>query len=344
MKRILIIILTLAMLLSLAACKKDPPPATEPVETEPLETLPPATFPEEVVPDIPTETLPPALTDNMTGADLDRLYANFVKDYDWSQHNGFTADTSSILFTYIFGDNCFIKDAKRKSEVYENSYLSRNVVMWKDSQMVEYLMADSGSFGIITPSDINEAPAHPNKWALYNDTTVSGYLRTDISDKIYDIIKVETTWSRGDAIVSCTVKDADSGKTYILDSIKGSWMAYCVEDDIDIEGTVNFNLDAKTLTIGDTTLNVSIVKEPQEYNATEPVSIRAHIYVDRETQKAVYMEDLDRGTRITFLTNAVVDFTMPNNVKMDTFDFGADILYVMQMYDGDMNRYLTAEG
>ena len=340
MKKILALTLALIMLLSLAACKKDPAP----VETTPITTAPPATAPieepPEIIPDIEDETMPPVLTDDMTGSDLRKLYANFMRDYDWSQHNGFTSETASTTFTYIFTDEGMFKEAKRKSELYEGSYLSRYVISSQNDICTSFVMYDEGSFGITEEYQFT----YPNIWNLYKGETISEYTRTKISDRIYDIITFETTWGGLDDYFMYTVKDVKTDDIYIPSSYEGSWYVYSATDEQDYYDDIFFDVDAKILTIGDKKIQVEILVYPEENNAQYTNTIRGMLYVDRETQKVVYMEDLDRGTIVHFLSNATIDFTMPSNVRSEMPDTDIDIFYVMSDYEYDVERYLTSEG
>ena len=216
----------------------------------------------------------PKIVGDMTGSELRHFYANFMRDYDWSQHNGFTSETSGTNFVYIFTDNGFIQEVKRESEVYEDTYVSQHMVSYTDSQYQEFLMYDQDYFS--TTTELAEVPVHPTYWHFYNEDTKAEFIRSKTTDKIYDIISFETTWASAEDVT------------------------------------------------------------------TEP-TIRGYLYVDRETQKAAYMEDLDRGTIVHFLTNATYTFTMPTDIKIGLPETTTDITYLLQDYIADVNRYLTTE-
>lgn len=343
MKKILAITLVFVMLLSLAACKKDPPIEPTVSTTEPIVETNPVDTPPEIIPDIPTETMPPVLTDDMTGEDLRKLYANFMKTYDWSQHNGFLAETPSINFTYVFTENGYLQDIKRLSEVYEGSYVSRYTLCYNNNTYTEFLMSDAGSFGFELPMD--EAPPYAFVWHLFNEETTSEYVRTKLSDRIYDIVKFETIWGAPAAgNRDYTVRDIATDNIYLVTVAEDTLaFAYSVEDGEYIFENVFFDVEAGSLTINNKTMEVEIMTWPEENEVATSIAIRGMLYIDRETQTAVFMEDLDRGTIVRFLTNEEIDFTLPKNVNPDIDMQDSEILYAVKNYEDDVRRYLSTE-
>lgn len=286
MKKFLVFCLTALTVLSLAACGENATQSpTEPVpsitELEPSaseqEVIDGNTnklfieYSEEIIQEI-EEADAPLYPDEMTGSELRKLYENFARDYDWSQHNGFTSETPGTRFTYLFTEDCILWSAKRMSEVYEGSDLSCKVVYWKDGNLTEFVEYEDGAFG--RSEIMEEAPIHPEDWSFFNESTVTTFLHTtnniytERNDKTYDVVQLKT----------------------VLDN-----------------GNSNLNL---------------------------------YLYVDRQTQKIELVEDQDRGTRVHFLTNATVNVTLPTNIKKEQADYNnVDILYVMQNYEHDVNRY-----
>lgn len=341
MKRIFAMALVFLMIFTLAACKKEP----EPVPTQPpVEvTLPqeeePVERPTEYIPDIEIETMPPVLTDDMDGGELAAHYAEFMKNYDWKQHNGFTSETSSILFTYIFADDAFMVDARQKSELYEGSYNSRKVRHFANGTLTEYVMCNQGSFASVIPQEIM---LYPTIWELYNENTESHYVHTNVTDRIYDVVEFNTTWLTytGDVRVY-TIQDKETGHTMSV-----MWDAIaCVVYDFDtniryLEGVV-FDPDNKTLTIDGHTTTVDILESPEEFNESASQNIHALLYIDRDTQTVVYMEDYNTATKVYFLTDASTDFTMPANVNMDSTYSDTYIDIVFEEFLADANRYLS---
>ena len=341
MKRLMALALAILMLCALTACKKDTPVTTTPPETQ--ETLPPASSPSsiqdipEIVPEIPTETMPPVLSSDMTGAELRQLYANFMKNYDWSQHNGMRIETTSVDFTYIFADNGFYQDTIRYSEVYENSYIGRYVTQWKNAQWTEYIMGDHGSFAFT--DGLQDPPAYPQYWALYNENTTAEYTRTKVKDKIYDLVTFTTR--RGEAY---------DGLTYVLKSGDGTMYSATVSDGTwNVQAMVDggspsyefahFDPNTCALTLNSDKIIVEILSEPENFSDSDVV-ICGILYINRETQTIEYMEDLDTGTLVYFLNEDVPTFELPNNVNTDYLDTEDSIYYTAQDKLVDLMRYM----
>ena len=325
MKKIISLILVLALVLTFAACKK---------KTDPVETTPPTEITEEyskpvdkpeVTPDMDEiATMPPVIPNDVSGDELATMYANFLKTYDWSQYNGFTSEASNSVFTYCFTGNSAIYDTKLMSAYYDGAIEARLVDFWEGTTQASFAMTDAGSFGTSHKQN-NEASFHP-VWRLINDTSITHYDHTEVKNNIYDVIYFATTYQAPPASPNpdtiYVVCDNETEEVFTIGYIDGGWecsatwaMNYATTD-------IQFDVETVTVTLPDKTIhgvllaaNTENQTTSQENTFPQDITIEGYMYVNRQTKKVEYMEDKVSGTVVTFLSNATPDFTMPDNVR-----------------------------
>lgn len=347
MKKIISLILVLALALTCTACKKkaDPVATTPPTEvTE--EYIKPVDTP-EITPDMDDiATMPPVIPNDASGDELAAMYTNFLQTYDWSQYNGFTSEASNSVFTYCFTNNSVIYDTKLMSSYYEGSIEARMVDSWQGTRQYSFAMTDAGSFGTSRQkeSEMHFQPA----WRLINENSVTRYDHTDVKTNIYDVIYFSTTYTTKDDASSIEqvyiVQDNSTEEVFTMIYTNGLWQTsaswrnqYKLED-------IQFDVETVTITLPDRTIKGSLLESndnenSQEAETPQDIVIEGYMYVNRQTKLVEYMEDIVSGTMVTFLSNATPDFTMPDNIREGTPEDIYVIDHIHARFVLDVNRY-----
>lgn len=362
MKRFIALLLVFVMVASLAACKKkEEPVVTEPPVTE-APTEPVVERPTEVVPEIEIETLPPVIPDDVEGLELRAMYKNFLQNYDWSQHNGFQSKIETKSFTYIFGPDGEYRDTKLMSEVYPDSYVARKVYMNKGGAISEFILTDVGAFGRTRTTEMTTLPEQV--FAFINKTTTAEYSKTVIEKEVYDVITFYTQLTETDFLAGSKIDEEEKVKptAYLVQNANnpseiltvlnkdGKWMVPGVQAG---ENEISFDPDTGVLVLPTREIKVNILPsdaEPEEDEASEGYDveyiyqIRGDAYVNRKTHKVEYIKDLDRNTTVYLLTDAVIDFTIPENTNMEEWTGNnINLNYSEAVFAHDMQRYLAAK-
>lgn len=341
MKKIVALLLVFVIALGLVACKKKPVVETEPPTLPPVENTTPPQH-EEIIPDIEIETMPPAFEENMDYNQLVAYYANYMANYDWSKYSGILCKAADIEYRYAFTNESVIWEIKQMSQAYPGSIRFQEIEYSDMTAYQRYLMGDAGSFGY--REDTEDPMSHPTDWRIYNEKTTYSYTRTETKTEIYDIIQFETPLTPKGKVheserISYTIQWlSDVAEVFMVD---GQWKVKVYSDQNLFEHGVNFDPESKVLTVGNDTFDVTILRAPgEEPMATTLKVIRGLLYVNRETQEIAYMEDMDTGTKVYFLENPTVEFTMPANVRYEYFpeEYISDML---AEYKTDTSRYIN---
>ena len=344
MKRFLVYCLLIAFSLSCVACANRVPVSTEPdytpIETESPNVAPPVQ--EEIIPDIEIETLPPAFEENMSRDQLTEYYAHYLQNVDWTKYSGFTCESADINYTYQFTDKNVMWHVEQESQAYKGSLVAQETYFWDEVKTERYLMCEEGSFGYTNIE--NELMGYPTNWTIINEQTTSWYLRTETDSEIYDVIQFETPLIKKQNAEAAaksiyTIRWMDS--VHSVSFVDGKWKVKSFADQTVFETGVTFDPETSTLTINDDRFDVEILHSPTDAPAETSLNVvRGLMYINRTTQEIAYMEDVDTGYHVFFITNPDMSFTMPSNVRRDEFP-EAYISTVMTNFQNDTSRYIS---
>lgn len=362
MKRKIVILLALVMILSLTACKKktvveDPtlPPVTE---TEPI-VLPP----EEVIPDIEIETLPPAITDEMTGADLSTLYKTFLNNYDWSAHNGFTAKMSSEEITVLWDENTSIIDLKRYSINSTTSYFARCVQAVDGAVNTLFVMNDMGSQATVTEFE-SAQDFSDRRLRFTNANTTSHYQNTILGETIIDVIAFSTPLEATEPIQN---QGATVVTQYFVHEAGNPESMFMIEEYSDgTWGLVgpwaskynnkaeSYDTTTGVLTLSDKSIQTTLVTKKDKGSDNEDADnapaeqiqatvLNGEAYIDRLTQKVLYIKDMDTHLTVYPLSQDSVNFEIPTNTLVTDAMTNQDaaLIELMNLFGTFIDKYVA---